>query len=284
MRDDFDGPDLLVGEIAAIRTFDLRADGSLWPVFAANRAWQNGDNEALCAIHEVAAAPGCKCGFWAYGSAAALKDQPAAHNVAAVVSCWGRVTPGTRGLRARFARLDAVWLSRRVPSELVTKVATRYPDVTIYRDRRVMLAEHPLTQLPSYSAPHRKPSSVRIARSLLRLITALALLAGVLPRDQLQHQSLLSGLHYELILVLVTAGISAGVRALNCANSDRRRAILFTRAALRIGALLLWIWAPYCAWYLQLFMRLPVVLWIGRILIGRTVRYLPTRVPGPGRG
>ena len=57
--------------------------------------------------------PGCKCGFYAYGTYRAACDYAEARWLLAVVTCWGKVVPGTRGLRAQHARIEAIWLSAR---------------------------------------------------------------------------------------------------------------------------------------------------------------------------
>jgi hypothetical protein len=154
----FDGPDriagdLRVGEIRALRTFRLPRDGSgaLLPVAHATVAWTDGPNTARCDRGGHApAAPGCSCGFYAYGSRRAARQHDEARRVLAVVACWGRVVPGTLGLRAQHARIEAIWVSRRVPLERVLLVQRRYPSVAFYGSRRAMLRQHRLTRLDSY--------------------------------------------------------------------------------------------------------------------------------------
>lgn len=279
MSGPFDGRDLLVGEIAAVRTFDLRSDGSLWPVFSADRAWSAGDNEATCARHEVAGAPGCKCGFWAYGSAPALRDQPAGRDVAAVVSCWGRVTPGTRGLRSQYARVDAIWLSPRVASDLVALVGARYPHADLFRDRAAMLEAHPLTVLPSYRLPDRRPARLLTARLVLQALMTACLLVGLLPRADLRTWWL-SQLHTQLTQMLAYCVIVAMVRLV----ADLRTGVgrpHYVRVIVGSVSLLAWVWAPYVPLLWQVPLRAPVVLWARRVVLRRTVRFVPTRAAAP---
>ena len=152
----FDGPDrvvpdLRVGEIRALRTFQLSSDGSLRPVAYTDVAWVEGANAANCDLCDhTPAAPGCGCGFWAYGSRGGASQHRAAKHLLAVVACWGRVVPGTLGLRAQHARIEAIWVSRRVPLERVVLVRLRYPSVAFYGSRRAMLRQHRLTRLDSY--------------------------------------------------------------------------------------------------------------------------------------
>ena len=153
--DDRTLPDLRVGEIRALRTFRLSEYGYLNPVgYTAAGPWQDGANTARCLGHgHTPAAPGCKCGFYAYGTYGATCDYAEARRLLAVVTCWGKVVPGTRGLRAQHARIEAIWLSSRVSPRLARRLRQRYPSATFYRSRRLMLRRHPPTRLESYDPP-----------------------------------------------------------------------------------------------------------------------------------
>ena len=157
----FDGPDriapdLLVGEIRALRTFRLGPDGSLLPVAHGSTPWSDGANSACCGRgSHTPAAPGCSCGFYAYGTRRATSRSHHAHSrrVLAVIACWGRVVPGTLGLRAQHARIEALWVSRRVPAGQAAMVRRRYPSAAFYASRRSMLQRHRLTHLDCYRRP-----------------------------------------------------------------------------------------------------------------------------------
>jgi hypothetical protein len=175
-RRQFDGddvtiPDLRVGEIRALRTFRLSEYGYLNPVgYTAAGPWRDGPNTARCLGHShTPAAPGCKCGFWAYGTYRAACDYAEARRLLAVVTCWGKVVPGTRGLRAQYARIEAIWLSGKIPRHFVQRLRRRYPSVTFYRSRRRMLRRNHPTLLASYE-PEPKPQ--RAIFHLLRRIRA----------------------------------------------------------------------------------------------------------------
>lgn len=163
--DNFTVPDLRVGEIRALRTFHLSRSGYLNPVWYPFREpWANGTNTARCEVRHTPAAPGCGCGFYAYGTYRAARDQDEARKVLAVVACWGRVVPGTRGLRAQYARVEAIWLSGRLDSRLVRRLRQHYPSVTFYRSRRLMLRRHPPTRLDSYQPePRRRRRELRLS-------------------------------------------------------------------------------------------------------------------------
>ena len=169
----FDGdvtvPDLRVGEIRALRTFRLSEYGYLNPVgYAAAGPWRDGPNTARCLGHgHTPPAPGCKCGFWAYGTYGAACDYAETRLLLAVVTCWGRVVPGTRGLRAQYARIEAIWLSGKIPRQFVQRLRLRYPSVTFYRSRRRMLRRNHPTVLDSYEPePRRERLIARLARQV----------------------------------------------------------------------------------------------------------------------
>ena len=152
----FDGPDRMVpdlraGEIRALRTFQLSSDGSLRPVAYTDVAWVDGANAANCDLCDhTPAAPGCGCGFWAYGSRGGASQHHAAKHLLAVVACWGRVVPGTLGLRAQYARIEAIWVSGRIPRGRIALLRKRYPSAVVYGSKRAMLRRHRLSRLDSY--------------------------------------------------------------------------------------------------------------------------------------
>ncbi len=151
-----DGPDraasdLWVGEIRAVRTFRLFHDGSLLPVAHGSVPWSDGPNTARCERGDhTPAAPGCSCGFYAYGTLPAASRHAQARRVLAVVACWGRVIPGTLGLRAQHARIEAIWVSPRAKRRYVALVRRRYPSAALYRSRRKMIRQHQPTRPDFY--------------------------------------------------------------------------------------------------------------------------------------
>ena len=171
-----------VGQVRALRTFRIGPDGGLYPLFSSRR-WHDGPNTARCAREDRpphrSPDPDCTCGFYAYGSEQWVGDQPISRHVLAVVSCWGRVVAGTRGLRAEHSRVEALWLSAAVPADLVELVVREHPSVVVHRDRSRMLAEHPTTALDCY-----EPAGWGRGRPAGRLwwsAAVAAALTGVLP-------------------------------------------------------------------------------------------------------
>src|SRR4051812_42677567 len=162
----------LVGEVRALRTFRVGPDGRLHSLFSPN-SWDNGPNTAGCsslrvlsggAVSHPAPETSCTCGFYAYGSEQAAGEYPHAEHVLAVAACWGHVIAGTRGIRAQHGKVEALWLSDRVPEGLRARIAVRYPSVAVYRDRVAMLTQHPPTALDCYepAPPDRRSRGARL--------------------------------------------------------------------------------------------------------------------------
>ncbi len=190
---DFSGTEPLVGEIVGLRTFRIDDCGLLLPLYS-DGAWYDGTNTAVCAPptghhprgpHAVPA-DDCECGFYAYGSAVAAAQNRHTRYVQAVVSCWGGVVAGTRGVRAEHARIDAIWISPAAPDWLRKRVAVRYPSARLYADEAAMLGEHPLTELDCYRTSVRRRLGPYLGAAL---IGALILALGLLPFEIL-HASL----------------------------------------------------------------------------------------------
>jgi hypothetical protein len=205
---EFSGTELLVGEIVGLRTFRIDDGGLLLPLYS-DGAWYDGTNTAICAPptghhprgpHAVPA-DDCECGFYAYGSAAAAAQNRHTRYVKAIVSCWGGVVAGTRGIRAEHARIDAIWISPSAPGWLRKRVAVRYPSARVYLDETAMLAEHPLTELDCYrgSTPRRTGPFLAAA-----LIGALVIALGLLP-FQMLHASV--ALWTTWVLATAAAGL-----------------------------------------------------------------------------
>ena len=165
-----------------MRTFRLSEYGYLNPVgYAAAGPWRDGPNTARCLGHgHTPATPGCKCGFWAYGTYGAACDYAEARLLLAVVTCWGKVVPGTRGLRAQYARIEAIWLSGKIPRQFVQRLRQRYPSVAFYRSRRRMLRRNHPTVLDSYEPEARRERLIsRLARQV-RAVGRLGITVAIL--------------------------------------------------------------------------------------------------------
>lgn len=205
---EFSGSEPLVGEIVGLRTFRIDDSGLLLPLYS-NGAWYDGTNTAVCSPptghhergpHRVPD-DDCECGFYAYGTVEAAAHNRHTRYVQAVVSCWGDVIAGTKGIRAEHARIDALWISPASPLWLRKRVATRYPSARMYSDCTAMVGEHPLSELSCYErGPARQLAP--LLGGLLGLVALLVL--GLLPLELLHSNAALwDG------WVLSTAAVSA---------------------------------------------------------------------------
>lgn len=160
--------DLLVQDIIGIRTFRVADDGTLLPVVPGiETSWKSGLNKAICVTHvdygpnpspHIPPEADCTCGFYSYTylpevSASAYRESV---HVLAAVKNEGKLRYGNRGICAQYARLEAIWFSKEVPTSVADKVLRRYPELeeNCYRDRALFLNEHP-PQAPGENLPRR---------------------------------------------------------------------------------------------------------------------------------
>jgi hypothetical protein len=253
----FDGFEPQVGDVRAVRTFRIASGGVLYPLFN-DAAWSPGINSAVCRHlspvmqrgenHRVPA-PDCTCGFYAYADELLAREYANARDVLAVVSCSGRVIAGTRGLRAQYARIDAIWMSPAVPAELAAMVETNYPDATVVADRNEMLSRFTPSVLDCY-----EPRAAFTGTSHTRLVRAVligALVAGQLPLRWLEvnHAVLVAWL-LELCCLLRVM-LHRRPSSEDAAGSGRR---------LIVVAALLWTVSPFAGTAGIFLLKLPLVL------------------------
>jgi hypothetical protein len=266
-----------VGEVRALRTFRIGPGGSLLPLFD-NEPWVSGTNTARCRRrqpgdaeverHEVLD-PECSCGFYAYGGEAVV-EYPHARHVLAVVACWGRVIAGTRGVRAEHCRVEALWLSEAVPTDLVGELVERYPPVMIYRDRTEMLAEHPLTVLDCYDL--QEPQQQSWTRRWIVGAVMIAVLVTALPAswwDEISDARLV----WAGVLGFFLVGAFVPRRGRPTDLAVRRRRLVFQAVAL-------WMVAPFAGPVGVLLLRIPllqlgILLLVHRFQMARVGRQFP---------
>lgn len=168
--------DPLVGEIMAVRAFEISDEGELFAVSDTALAWTPGDNVASCRGGEAHRAPDvdCQCGFYAFLDPRWLTS---VGSVIAIVACWGDTIVGTRGVRAEYSRVVAVYLPDDVPETVGDALKSTYR-VEVYRRVPDMLQQHPLSSLPGVRT-RRGLSSPLTPTTLwvLRTVTAVGLMA-----------------------------------------------------------------------------------------------------------
>lgn len=229
----------LVGELRGLRTFRVDDAGLLLPLYS-EAAWYDGPNTAGCTPPTGRHARGphpvpsdeCECGFYAYGSVAAARQNKHMRYVQAVVSCWGSVVAGTQGVRAEHARIVAVWINPHAPDWVAKRVAARYPSARLYADADAMLAEYPPTELTCYELPERR----RASAVLLAALGGAAVLAlGLLPVELLHHVGVLWGVW---LAVTLAAGALSGWLLLGSHGTGH------VAAAWVVAGVLGWLLAP----------------------------------------
>lgn len=270
---EFSGTEPLVGEVVGLRTFRIDDAGWLLPLYS-DGAWYDGANTAACAPptghhprgpHRVPA-DDCECGFYAFGSATAAAQNRNSRYVQAVVSCWGGIVAGTRGFRAEYARIDALWISPEAPSWLRRRVAGRYPSARMYADPTAMVAEHPLTRLTCY----RAPSARRRIPALAAALAGASLLAlGLLPFGTLHSSAALWDLWLAALSLtaMLTGWLLVGAHGAG-----------HVAAAFVVASVLAWLVAPafgLSGWLLRVPVLRGVAVAVGGYLIGLRPHHFP---------
>jgi hypothetical protein len=277
---EFSGTEPLVGEIVGLRTFRIDDSGLLLPLYS-DGAWYDGTNTATCSPptghhprgpHPVPADE-CECGFYAYGSEAAAAQNRNMRYVQAVVSCWGGVVAGSKGLRAEHARIDAMWINPEAPTWLRKRVASRYPSARMYAQSSAMLAEHPLTSLTCY----RRPVSHRIVPAVAVVLGAAALLTlGLLPFGMLHDSAALW--NAWLVVTALTAALTGWL--LVGAHGAGHVAAAFV-----VAGLLAWLLAPafgLSGWLLRVPLLRGIAVAVGGYLLGLRPHHFPVvKTPRP---
>ncbi|MFN2561732.1 MAG: hypothetical protein ABR571_10615 [Jatrophihabitans sp.] len=270
---EFCGTEPLVGEILGLRTFRIDDSGTLLPLYS-DGAWYDGVNTAVCSPptgshhrgpHRVPA-DDCECGFYAYGSVDAAVQNRQTRYVQAVVSCWGDVVAGTKGVRAAHARVDALWMSPAAPSWLRARVSTRYPSARLYADAGAMLAEHPLTELDCYERPRPR----RVGPVVAAVVGIAALLGlGLLPFEMLQGSTAL-----WTAWLLVTGAVAAGTGWLMVGTHGAGH----FAAAFVMAGVLAWLLAPVfgiTGWVLRVPLLRGIAVAVGGYLLALRPHYFP---------
>jgi hypothetical protein len=252
----YDGFEPHVGEVQAVRTFRIGPGGTLYALFS-DLAWADGTNTAACRASRPASAradphpvpdPDCSCGFYAYATAESAAEYPHTRHVLAVVSCWGHIIAGTRGLRAEHASIDAIWMSATVPPDLAAQVSQRYPSVSTYPDLAAMLAGHPPTELDCYEPDTPREHGQK--RIWLRLAIFAALVIGVLPTHWLGGNHDARAVWAAAVAFFLVASIVLRRRSTDAAG--KRQSLLF-------AAVTLWLVAPFAGAAGLFLLRFPLI-------------------------
>lgn len=165
-----ESPDLAVGEVYGLRSFMISKDGALLPLsaYGQDAPWESGVNTATCSRQGEHEVPGekCTCGFYFYSDERWIEKEVDRNfaQVRAVIACSGRTRIGDKGFRTQRGRIVALWVSHRVPEEVVNAIQQRYPEATIHRSLRRMKSEFPLSQLGSDPSKPRTATQKTLSR------------------------------------------------------------------------------------------------------------------------
>jgi hypothetical protein len=272
---DIDAEVVGVGDVRMVRTFRIGPDGELFPVNFVT-AWTDGWNTAVCQAGHPHRPPSaeCRCGFYLYSDPAYVLAQPPARQVLAVAAVNGPMEAGTRGARVGRARVEAVWLGRRVSDDLVEAVARRYPGTVVFRDRAAMQRRFPLTRLDGFAAPRVGERARRRLRYVVWAYLALTVAVGCVP-----SRTLLTSAPGSLLWLAVLSG---GVALLLTAIGQRSQVTALQGVdavawLVTADAMTPWQWMARSMLFTLVLAAAAV--WWHAALPGRPVRP-PTRVEG----
>lgn len=198
-----------VGAVRVVRTFRIDHAGRLFPIYR-DTAWTGGVNTATCARsgEHRPPEPGCGCGFYGYSHPDWAREQASSRDNLAVVRTWGTLEVGTRGLRSSHADIEALWLAETVSDDLAAQIADHYPNVAIYRDRAVMLGQHPLTDLPEFRRPYVAGSRRTALSRLMWTLAGLGVVAGAAPATVTTTTPILAAIWLAILVGAVLAVVA----------------------------------------------------------------------------
>lgn len=175
---DYDGVDFAIGSVCGFRRWKVDATGVLAPVtYSGSGVWGPGENVSTCSCHpsdsqvpkvegedykerheraaawrESASFADMKCGFYAYFDGCDDGGYGSTDpGVCGVIEGYGEVLIGTKGFRAKKARILAlavpdfqgIW---KLDEFVVNKIRANYPKVPLFASELAMRAEFPAPQ------------------------------------------------------------------------------------------------------------------------------------------
>jgi len=181
---DYDGIDFAIGSVRGFRRWKVEADGILKPVSHYSGGWMPGDNHAECSCHpkaeqvpkiddepysernkrieewrKTATFEDMACGFYAYFDGRDANGYGSdGLVVSGVIEGFGEVLIGTKGFRAKKARilalsvapLGGIW---KLDEFVVNKIRANYPGVPVFESELAMRAEFPAPQFEALEVP-----------------------------------------------------------------------------------------------------------------------------------
>lgn len=105
-KHEFEGYEFAPGKVVGQRAFNIGADQRSLRSVHVSHTWEDGVNHCYCAVLDKkgVCTPYHGCGFWAYHQGSTYPGGA----VQGVIEGWGKVTIGTLGFRAEYAKIVAV--------------------------------------------------------------------------------------------------------------------------------------------------------------------------------
>lgn len=136
---------LLVEPVIGWREWTLNSAGQLTSLNE-NICWESGINEAFCSVHARHQAPvlDCGCGLYGYHTREAHLTENAdgygGHYAYGFFSAWGEIAVHPTGIRAQYARIEAVYASPPPTRNLyLERMKRRYPAVRVAASDEVLM-------------------------------------------------------------------------------------------------------------------------------------------------
>lgn len=177
---DYSGVDFALGSVRGFRRWGVDVTGVLSPITYSSRSrWMPGENVSSCQCtpsyeqlpkiegeewkernkrakewRESASFEDMNCGFYAYFDGEDDHGHGSADpNISGVVEGYGEVLIGTKGFRAKKARILALAIPAfkgiwRLDEFVVSKIRANYPGIPLFESEMAMRAEFPA---PAYA-------------------------------------------------------------------------------------------------------------------------------------
>ncbi len=181
---DYDGIDFALGTVRGFRRWKVDVTGTLKPITYHAGTWGPGENHAECNCHpssdqlskiedekwqernkrieswrESATFEDMSCGFYAYFDGKDNNGHGSSDpNISGVIEGYGEVLIGTKGFRAKKARIlalavpafEGIW---RLDDFVVRQLRANYPNIPVFESELAMRAEFPAPPYVSISEP-----------------------------------------------------------------------------------------------------------------------------------
>lgn len=181
---DYDGIDFALGTVRGFRRWKIDVTGVLKPITYYLGAWGPGENQSECNCHpspeqlskiegepykehnarveawrDGATFEDMSCGFYAYFDGKDSNGYGSTDpNISGVIEGYGEVLIGTKGFRAKKARIlalafpafEGIW---RLDEFVVRQLRANYPNIPVFESELAMRAEFPAPPYATIAGP-----------------------------------------------------------------------------------------------------------------------------------